>query len=459
MVTAYSSWWPDTQIFRSTDSGATWTRAWEFTSYPNRSQRYRMDVSAAPWLTFGANPSPPETTPKLGWMTEALAIDPFDSDRMMYGTGATIYGTHDLTAWDAGGTVDIEVMAEGLEETAVLDLVSPPSGAPLLSALGDVDGFRHASLDAVPPAMFPGPRYASSTSIDFAELNPSVLVRAGNGDRAANPSPQPGGVLHRRRRELVPAPGRARRRDRRRHRGRGGGRLPVRLEPRGRAAARHRRLRRRVDAGAGAAGGRRRRVRPRRPGDVLRRRRRPVPRQPRRRRDVHGDGGHRPAGDGERPVQGRTRARGRRLAGRRRERGRGSAYGLWHSTDRGATFARVAGVDEADTIGFGRAAPGQAYPALYASARIGGVRGIFRSDTAGATWVRINDDAHQWGWTGSAITGDPRVYGRVYVGTNGRGIVYGDIAGDPATPTPLAVGDAVRDAVGHARSRRPSRRR
>jgi hypothetical protein len=51
---------------------------------------------------------------------------------------------------------------------------------------------------------------------------------------------------------------------------------------------------------------------------------------------------------------------------------------------------------------------------------------VYRSDDEAKTWTRINDDRHQWGWTGAAITGDPRVYGRVYVATNGRGVQYGD---------------------------------
>ena len=52
---------------------------------------------------------------------------------------------------------------------------------------------------------------------------------------------------------------------------------------------------------------------------------------------------------------------------------------------------------------------------------------IFRSIDAGQTWVRINDDQHQRGHAGdTAITGDPRIFGRVYIGTNGRGIIYGD---------------------------------
>jgi len=83
-------------------------------------------------------------------------------------------------------------------------------------------------------------------------------------------------------------------------------------------------------------------------------------------------------------------------------------------------------VDEADTIGFGKPDRGHSYPTLFASAKIRGVRGIFRSDDAGRRWTRINDDRHQYAWTGAAITGDPRVHGRVYIATNGRGIIIGD---------------------------------
>lgn len=103
-------------------------------------------------------------------------------------------------------------------------------------------------------------------------------------------------------------------------------------------------------------------------------------------------------------------------------------YGLWRSTDSGASLTRFEAVDEGDVVGFGKAAPGGMCPAVYTGSRTRGVRGIFRSDGAGRTWTRINDDRHQYGWTGNTMTGDPRVHGHVYFGTNGRGVVYGDPA-------------------------------
>jgi hypothetical protein len=51
--------------------------------------------------------------------------------------------------------------------------------------------------------------------------------------------------------------------------------------------------------------------------------------------------------------------------------------------------------------------------------------GFYRSTDGGTTWVQINDSAHQYGDV-TIIIGDPRIFGRVYLGTQGRGIIYGD---------------------------------
>jgi photosystem II stability/assembly factor-like uncharacterized protein len=102
-----------------------------------------------------------------------------------------------------------------------------------------------------------------------------------------------------------------------------------------------------------------------------------------------------------------------------------TSSGLFHSTDSGASFTNVGTVQQAFNLGFGKPAPWSKFPALYLSGQVNNVLGIFRSTDAGATWVRINDDHHQWGAV-FPLTGDPRIFGRVYIGTNGRGIIYGD---------------------------------
>ena len=81
-------------------------------------------------------------------------------------------------------------------------------------------------------------------------------------------------------------------------------------------------------------------------------------------------------------------------------------------------------------MSFGKASPGKDYAAIFVAAAGGGgaAAGLYRSDDEGTTWVRINDATHQWGNRFECIAGDQRIYGRAYVGTNGRGILYGDIA-------------------------------
>lgn len=67
----------------------------------------------------------------------------------------------------------------------------------------------------------------------------------------------------------------------------------------------------------------------------------------------------------------------------------------------------------------------RSYPALYGLGVQGDAYAIWRSDDEGVSWMRINDTAHEYGRRFRCIAGDPRVFGRVYVGTDGQGIVYG----------------------------------
>ena len=100
--------------------------------------------------------------------------------------------------------------------------------------------------------------------------------------------------------------------------------------------------------------------------------------------------------------------------------------GLYHSLDAGKTFNKMNNVTELHAFGFGKGAPKANYSSIYLVGDINGARGIYRSDDVAKTWVRINDDQHQWGLV-LHITGDPKKYGRAYVGTHGRGVFYGDV--------------------------------
>jgi len=103
----------------------------------------------------------------------------------------------------------------------------------------------------------------------------------------------------------------------------------------------------------------------------------------------------------------------------------GGDSGLLRSVNGGTSFTKVGSVQAAQGVGFGKAAPGATYQAVYLIGTVGGVFGVFRSTDEGATWTRINDDRHQFGDIGTVITGDANVYGRVYIGGNGRGVLYG----------------------------------
>ena len=109
---------------------------------------------------------------------------------------------------------------------------------------------------------------------------------------------------------------------------------------------------------------------------------------------------------------------------------------LYHSPDFGVTWTKInasgnaAKLTNLTTIAVGAPKTATAYPSLFVYGTYNGIQGIFRSDTQGTSWIRVSDDLHNYGGpeTQPTFVGDPRVYGRIYMGMNGRGIIYGDIA-------------------------------
>jgi xyloglucan-specific exo-beta-1,4-glucanase len=423
VVAAVNSWWPDGQLFRTTDGGATWKPIWTWGSYPNRNLSYTIDVSNAPWLNFGdTNPTPPVPAVKVGWMMEGLNIDPFNSDRMMYGTGATLYATNNLTAWDSGGLVAIKSTALGIEEHAVQGLISPPANAHLYSVLSDNGGFRHDDLTKSPAEMYTVPYVGSEAAIDYAELNPNFIVRVGYGSGSSTSSAftTDGGTTWIAGATDIPGISS------------NGGSVAAAADgsrvlwaPPGAAVSYS------TDQGTTWIAS----ANVPKNSYVASDRVNPL------RFYAYGNGQFWFSADGGATFTAST-ATGLPRAGDNvvvkavpghegdvwvAGGSAGNAYGLWHSTDGGATFTQLPGVTTADKVGFGKAAPGRPYVAVYTNATIHGVYGIYRSDDGGRHWIRINDDEHQYA-TITTITGDPRIFGRVYMGTNGFGIVYGDVA-------------------------------
>jgi hypothetical protein len=98
---------------------------------------------------------------------------------------------------------------------------------------------------------------------------------------------------------------------------------------------------------------------------------------------------------------------------------------LYHIKNSGTNSARVAAVQQVYSVGFGKADSGSTYPAVYIVGNVNNVYGVFRSNDQGATWTRVNDDQHQFGQMDN-VAGDEDYYGRVYVTTQGRGIPYGE---------------------------------
>jgi photosystem II stability/assembly factor-like uncharacterized protein len=414
MVTTIDRWTKGDEIFRTVDGGKSW-KALNPTAV--------HDDAGAHYLYWERDkPS------SSGWMGD-IDIDPFNPGHAMYVTGQGLWATDDATSAEAGKPTHWVFLDRNLEETVVAGLSSPPSGPPLLSSVGDLGGFRHDDLDKPSPTgMFQTPIFGSGTGLDFAWKKPEIVARVGYAGGAGKHGAISidGGKTWK---PFAAEPP-----------GNGAGSIAVSADgetfvwaPKGgNASFSH-------DRGA----------------TWVRAEGLPEPAKIPDWAPIN----LRPAADRVNPqkMYAYDSLKGRSFASTDGgahfvetsstmpnlpdyNLGSGSAQTtpgvegdvwlttgkeLYHSTDSGKSYKSLSNVDESDAVGFGKAPPGKDYPALYLIGKVGGNAGFFRSDDGGTNWVRINDEQHQYGFTG-VITGDPRVYGRVYIGTGGRGILYAD---------------------------------
>ncbi len=170
IVSTIERWADGDDLFLSEDGGDSWTAL---------GARSRHELGAHPWLT-NYKRATRRPDPMGHWMAD-VKIDPFNSDRAVYGTGYGLWMTENLSqatrTAEPAGAVTWRFEVDQIEETATLEIRSPAVGPTLLAAMGDVSGAAWHQVGGSPDAGLFAPSNETNRSVDFAERVPRLMAR------------------------------------------------------------------------------------------------------------------------------------------------------------------------------------------------------------------------------------------------------------------------------------------
>jgi photosystem II stability/assembly factor-like uncharacterized protein len=411
VVTTLDLWAVVDNVFTSFDGGKTWTGIWDTDT---TKENYTIDISESEWLDWQGQLKP-------GWWMTGVAMNPFNADEIMYGTGATIFKTDNLTKCQSE-PVNLSVAAKGVEETAIFDFVSPNANdenAPeLYSILGDLYGFKHTDVNEAPKEHFGD---FASTSIDCAMLDYNIVVRATAADKGtvyySTDAADSWTAI-----ETLPDDS---------LKSSGG---EVKLSADGKT----------ILWQPGTAGssvymtkdyGKTWTECTDLPTGCVLETDKVNPDRFYATRDgrfyMSEDGGNTWTVIAEFLVSNFTYEAAADTEGDLWIAvGSGGVYYL--DADDGGELTQVSdNIQDCSCLGLGKAAEGSDYMTIYMLGEANNEgEGVYMSTDKGVTWTRINDDTQKWGNVNNVISGDPKTFGRVYISTNGRGIIMGNIKSD-----------------------------
>lgn len=157
-------------VYRSDDYGQTWEEI-----------LYDLDKGRMDFRTSYMKPCYNGGHSIIHWLSD-LKINPFDENEAWFNTGTGVFRTRNLTEKE----VVFHDWCDGLEETVHLNLYSPPAGeVKVIDILGDLGGFAFRQLDRPCNNSFDdaeGNRYITCINADYSDENPDFVVVTPRGN-------------------------------------------------------------------------------------------------------------------------------------------------------------------------------------------------------------------------------------------------------------------------------------